>query len=161
MSIPTRISIPTKEFLDFDPFLWEEPSVCDDETAMNVATALENSGFVLGTKFKIVSKGSCVASLSMLTPVEGQRTPEEMAISYCKPGIGPDSIAVIEGTSMNGMMGKSMTLFNGGSISEWYMARINNPFGDGINYIPILARIRFVKNKIEILHIVSAELPFF
>ncbi len=139
---------------------WIEPVVCDDETTIKVANALQNSGFVLDSKFKIVHKESCISGLSMRSPIEGDLSPEELAIARCNPGIGLVSVATIQGTSMNGMMGKSYNLFNTGIGSQWYMARVINPFGLGTVYIPILTKIQLVNNKFSIVNITQAELPW-
>jgi hypothetical protein len=138
---------------------WIEEPICDKETTDKVAKALKEAGFEVDTKFKIVSKHSCTIGLSMRSPIEGELSPENDAISRCGEGIGLDSIAIIEGTSNNGMTGKTLSLYNGAILEQWYMARIHNPFGEGTIYIPILANIKMVEFKIRILQIIEAELP--
>ena len=155
--IPAPISSPNAwDLLDLD---WVEEPICDKETADKVAVALKEAGFELDTNFKIVTKGSCTFGLSMRSPREGDISPKDDAISRCGEGIGLATIATIEGTSMNGMMGKTLSLFNGRIINQWYMARISNPFGEGTVYIPISANIQIVDREICILEITRAEMP--
>lgn len=160
ISNKVSINVPIEEVWESPSLPWIDPPVCDEESLEKVTTALTKSGFQLGTKFKIVRKHSCTFCLSMRSPREGDITPEEDAIRRLGDGIGPDSIASIQGTSLNGLMGKSMTLFNGGTICQWYMARILNPFGEGTVNIPIQAKIQIIDSQVGILCVLEAEMPF-
>jgi len=158
MSAPCPIAIPTE--CDSPCFSFIAPDVCDENTRLKVMVALQNSGFEVDKKFKILHKNSCTYSLSMRSPMEGDLSPQEAAISGLADGIGPASVCKITGTSMNGMVGQGMTLGNGFICEQWYMARILNPFGEGTANIPILANIQFVDLKVCILDIIYAELPY-
>lgn len=158
MSAPCPIAIPSE--YDSPLFSFVSSPVCDAETKANVVLALQNSGFEVNEKFKILDKDACTISLSMRTPMEGDLTPQESAIRGLADGIGPASVCKITGTSMNGMMGQGMTLNNGFICKEWFMARVLNPFGEGTVNIPILANIQMVNFKVHILEIICAELPY-
>lgn len=158
MSAPCPITNPTERDSSYFPFV--VPPVCDEDTKLKVATALQNSGFELDEQFKILNKHAHTYGLSMHSPMEGYLEPHEVAIRGLAEGIGPGSVCKITGTSMNGIMGQGLALYNGFICEEWYMARILNPFGEGTVNIAILANVQMVNFEVSILKIICAELPY-
>jgi hypothetical protein len=142
-----------------DKSLFDIETYCVEDRD-KVASALMEAGFELDLTFSIALRGACTNTLSMCSPREGDIPPEDEAISRCGSEIGLGSLAPIYGNSGNGLMGKFLTMCNGFSSRDWYMARINNPFGEGTVYIPIFVKQQFVDNKIVCTTVYKSEMPY-
>lgn len=120
--------------------------------------ALELCGFNVSPTFEVLSRESCVVGLSRRSPIEEPQTPQEAAVEECatKPGLGPDTICLIESDAS---MGRFYTLMNGRPMTEWFMTRIVNPFSVGDVYIPLLIRRVMKDGEWKPEMVLASELP--
>jgi hypothetical protein len=150
--------ISNTNYTDFEPYT--PPPLPSDADKIAIINSLTLAGFNISPDFVIYPSDTCTARLTRRSPIDEKETPQEAAIAVCaaKPGIGPMTISLIQSEIVS--IGRAYNIINGLSMSEWFMARINNPFGLGEIYIPLLLRRVLVNNEWTTDYVVGSELPF-
>lgn len=133
------------------------PRTVDETKIPAIKQALEDAGFTVSEDFYLQHDNASTVMLSMRTPIEGESSPRTVAKSRCPEGFGPNAMSQITGNCSNGMMGRGLTLMNGGTVFEHYMTRIML-YGQE-TFIPVLVEVRMVATgRLEIGRVLAAEL---